>query len=137
MTRMRLDHLSELLIASDRTQLGVSQPLPGRTLLFQVIQKTFRTGDQWPILSVRPQAHVDAIEITFSRDARESGDHQLNQARVGFVLSQCLDWRRNQRVVSDENVEIRSVIDAPGAESSQTIKRHSWTTAERTMPPRH
>src|ERR1044072_2281517 len=45
MTRMRLNHSSEFLIAADRTQLGVGQPLPRRTLLFQVIEKTFRTGD--------------------------------------------------------------------------------------------
>src|SRR5204862_665825 len=40
MPRVRLDHLAELEIAADRTQLHVREPLPRRALLFQIIEKT-------------------------------------------------------------------------------------------------
>jgi hypothetical protein len=40
----------EFLIAADRAQFGVRQPLPRRAFLFQVIEKAVRTRDQWPFL---------------------------------------------------------------------------------------
>src|SRR5690349_12225633 len=86
MTRMRLDHLAHLLIATNRTQLHIRQPLPRRTLLLQIIQETFRAGHEWSILAVRAQTHVDAIQVAFARNARKCGNHELNQTRIRLVL---------------------------------------------------
>src|SRR5689334_24633147 len=118
MTRMRLDHLAHLLIATNRTQLHIRQPLPRRTLLLQIIQETFRAGHEWSILAVRAQTHVDAIQVAFARNARKCGNHELNQTRIRLVLRQRLDWRRHERVVGDEDVEIRAVVDTAAAKSS-------------------
>src|ERR1044072_5410057 len=75
MSSVHLDHLAHLVIAADAAQFRIRQPLPGRALVSQVIEKSFRTRDQRPILSMRPQTHVDAVEITFPRDAPNGPDH--------------------------------------------------------------
>src|SRR6185369_2235993 len=134
---MRFDHPAQLVVAADTTQLDVRQPLPRRTLLFQIIKKTFRARYQRSVHAVRPQTHVDAIEIAFPRNTRESGVHQFHQTRISLVLRQRFDWRRNKRVVSDQDVEVRSVIDTTRSESSQTVKRNAWSTTERTVTTRH
>src|SRR5690242_3446812 len=137
MSSVDLDHLAHLLIAADTAQLRIRQPLPRRALVSQVIEKSFRTRDQRPVFAVRPQTHVDAVEITFSRDARERRDHEFDEARISFVLCQRLNWRGDERVVSDQDVEVRAVIDAARAESTEAVKSDSWTTTERTVAARH
>src|SRR6185503_5481150 len=136
-TRVRFDHLAKLLIAADTTQLSVSEPLPRRALLFQVIKESFRARNEGTVFSVRPQTHVNPIEIAFSRNTRERGDHQFDQTRIGFVLRQRFDRRRNEGVISDQDVKIRTVIDTACSESSESVKRDAWTTAKRTITTRH
>src|ERR1041385_6369667 len=133
MTRVHLDHLPHFLVAADTTQLRIREPFPRRALVSQVIEKSFRAGDEWPILAVRPQTHVDAIEITFPRDARERCDHQLNEARISLVLRQRLDRRGHERVVSDQNVEIRTVIAPPRADPAKPVESDSWPPGERAV----
>src|SRR5689334_5415980 len=137
MTRVRLDHLAQLQIASNRAQLHVSEPLPRRALFFQIIKKSISASNEWSILPVRPQTQVDAIEIPFTRDARKRRDHQLHQTRVSLVLRESLDRRRHHRVVREEHVEIRTVIDTGAAEPAETIHRDAGPTTERTIPSRH
>src|SRR5204862_1704940 len=81
MTCVCLDHLSEFLIAADATQFDVRQPLPRRTFISQVIEKTFCARDEWSVLAVRPQTQVNSLEITFPRNARKCYKHQLHQTR--------------------------------------------------------
>src|SRR5678815_5755613 len=102
MASVHLDHFSHLVVAAHTTQLRVCQPLPRRTLVSQIIEKTFRAGDEWSILAVRPQTRIDTIEITFSRNARQRCNHQLNEARVSLILRQRFYRRGYERVVANQ-----------------------------------
>src|SRR6185369_28479 len=136
-TSMRFDHLAKLLIAAKATQLRIGKPLPRRTLVAQVIEKTFRARHQWPILAVWAQTQVHAVEITLSSDTRQRRNHELDKTRISLILRQRLDGRRNHRIVSDQNVEVGPVVDAPGTQTSQSIKRDARSTGERAIAARH
>src|ERR1700754_3460109 len=135
-SRVRLDHFSQFEIAADRAQFHISKPFPRRALFFQVIEKTIGTRHERSVFAVRTQTQVDSIQITLTRDARKRRDHQLDQARVSFVLRERLDRGWDQRVVSEQNVEIGSVVDAATAKTSQTVDRESMSTGERSVTTR-
>src|SRR5688572_1130447 len=120
--RMRLDHLPEFKVATNRAQLHIREPFPRRTLLFQIIKKSVCTRYERSILAVRTQTQIDTIQVSLTRNTRKRRDHQLDETRVSLILRQRLDRRRHERVVSEQNDQIRSVINAGTPQPAQTIK---------------
>src|SRR6185503_12221978 len=89
------NRLPKFQIARYGSQFYIRQPFGISGALFNVSQERFRSGYQWPLLTVGTQTKIDTIEVSLAGNAGQRRDQQLSQAGVSLVMSQFGNRRRS------------------------------------------